>query len=46
MPAGFKRSRREVGAAPCEGPDAEGACPLIFCNDVHHVLLRSSNAGA
>ena len=39
--AGFDRAFRKLGAAPCQGPDAEGACPLISCNVLHYVLVDS-----
>ena len=33
--SGFDRAFRNLGAAPCQGPDAEGACPLFSCDVVH-----------
>ena len=29
------------GQPPCQGSDAEGACPLLLCNVVHYVLVNS-----
>ena len=42
---GFDRAFRNLGVAPCQGPDAEGACPLFLCDVVHYVLVNSRNAG-
>ena len=39
--SGFDRAFRNLGAAPCQGPDAEGAWPLLLCNVVHYVLVNS-----
>ena len=39
--AGFDRAFRTLGAAPCQGPDAEGACRLMLCNVLHYVLVIS-----
>ena len=39
--AGFGRAFRHLGAAPCQGPDAEGSCPLLLCDVVHYVLVIS-----
>ena len=41
MMPGFDRAFRNLGAAPSQGPDAEGACPLLFCNVAHYVLVNS-----
>ena len=41
MATGVSRAFRKLGAAPCRGPDAEEACPLLLCNAVHHVLANS-----
>ena len=34
---GFDRAFRNLGPAPYQGPDGEGACPLLLCN----VLVNS-----
>lgn len=39
--AGFDRASRNLGAGPCQGLDAEGSCPLILCNVVHDVLVKT-----
>ena len=39
--AGFDRAFGNLGAAPCHGPDAQGACPLLLCNVVCNVLVNS-----
>ena len=44
MQAGFDRAFRNLGPAPCQGPDAEGSCFLIVCNVSHNVLITSWNA--
>ena len=38
---GFDRAFRNLRAAPCQGPDAEGACPLLSCKVVHFVPENS-----
>lgn len=34
---GFDRTFTNWGAAPPQGPEAEGACPVLFCNLLHDV---------
>ena len=35
----------KLGAAPCQGPDAEAVCPLLLCNVLYYVLVILGNTG-
>ena len=36
-----RQGLQEIGGSPCQGPNAEGGCPLISCNVPHSVLVDS-----
>lgn len=38
---GFDRAFRNMRTAPCQVPDAEGACRLLLSNSLHYVLVNS-----
>lgn len=38
---GFNGAFKRLGAAPCQGLESEGACPLILSNVVHNVLVNT-----
>lgn len=40
------RAFKYLGAAPCQGVEAEGLCPLILWNVAHNVLVNHEMQGA
>lgn len=45
MAPSIRQCLHVVGISPFQGPDAEGAGPLLLCNGVQYILLSSLNAG-
>ena len=37
----FNSAFRNLGAAPSQGPGAEGACPLVLCSLLRYLLVNS-----